>query len=96
MTGGDASFFHKRRVERQGTAVNEGMIGDFERLATALGCGSPGHDFFVSEVGLKIQGIAGIPFLLASDGGDVLLTEYCRVFAIERLEFQIRWNRCLS
>ena len=39
--GGDARVFEKRGVEKEGAAINEGMMGRFERLAaTPPGAGA--------------------------------------------------------
>lgn len=85
VAGGDAGFFHKRRIQNKGAAVDEGMIGDFEGFAPALRSGRAGDNFLVHlQVRLKIERFAGVPLLPAGDGGDVLFAEEGGVSAAER------------
>ncbi len=67
------------------------MIGDFEGFAAALRNGGAGDDVFIHfQIGLKIESVSGMPFLQASDGGEVFLAEDRGIPAIERLEIEGR------
>jgi len=74
--GGYAGFFEERRIENERTAVHEGMICGFEGFARALYAGSAGDEIFVHfQIGLKIQGVADVPALVARQAGEKFLTE---------------------
>jgi len=69
--GGDAGLFQERRVEDKGAAVHEGMVGGLEWFAEAARGNVAGEQFFIKlQIGLKIEGVAGGPFLLFRQSGE--------------------------
>ncbi len=70
------ALFHEGGVETKGATVHERVIGHLEGFAAALRRGGAGDDLFVHlQVGLKIQLVAGIPFLLPGDRRNIFLAK---------------------
>lgn len=92
--GGDTGVFEERRIEEEGAAIDEGVVGGFEGFATAATSRGMREDAFVElQVGLKLQGGSHVPVLLASERGEEFAAEGRGVFAGERLGFAIfLWN----
>ncbi len=80
--GGNASFFHKRRIQNEGTAIDKRMIRDFEGFAFTLRGSRARKNILVhSQVGLKPKCVAGIPPLLTSERAEEFLAKDKCVFS---------------
>jgi hypothetical protein len=74
--GGDAGFLKERGVQDEGAAIDKGVIGWFEGFARAAGGGSAGDEVFIHfQVGLKVEGVADIPALVAGEASKEFLAE---------------------
>lgn len=86
--GSDTGFFEERRVEDEGAAIHEGMVGGFEGLAEAASGSVAGQKFFVElQIGLKIESVSGGPFLLFGKGSQEFAAEEGGIFAQHRFGF---------
>src|SRR5579859_5084911 len=86
--GGNARFFHKRRIEHERAAVDEGMMGGFERLAAAARAGVAREYVFINlQIVLKIESVTGIPLLFTRKRQKKFATEKRRIFSGERHRF---------
>src|SRR5882762_3155039 len=86
--GGDAGPFEERGVQDEGAAVHEGMIGGFERFArAAVGAGAGDKVFVHFQIGLKIEGVANVPALVAGEGREEFLAEGGSFLAFHGLGF---------
>jgi hypothetical protein len=66
------------------------MIGRFERLARAARTGGAGDEIFIHfEIGLKIEGVADVPALVASETGEEFLAERGSFLASHRFDFAV-------
>src|SRR5208337_3792400 len=66
----------KRRIEKEGATIDEGVIGHLERLSRAAGGTHFRQNRLVHlQVRLEFQSVAGIPTLLACECGQVFLLE---------------------
>ena len=84
--GGEAGFFEKRRIQDEGAAVDERVIGGFKGFARTASDICSGDEFFIHfQIRLKIEGIPDIPALVASEAGEEFLAEGGGVFAGHRL-----------
>jgi len=88
--GGDAGPFEERGVQDEGAAVDEGMIGGFERFArAAVGAGAGDEVFVHFKIRLKIKGVADVPALVAGEACEEFLTECGCLLAGHGLGFAV-------
>src|SRR5579871_302363 len=86
--GSNARFFHKRRIEHERAAVDEGMMRGFEWLASAARAGVAREHVFINlQIVLKIESVTGIPLLFARKRQKKFATEKRRIFSGERHSF---------
>lgn len=84
---GQTRIFQKRRIQQEGAAIHERMVGCFKWLAAAAFVGSFREDRLIHlEIGLKLERSAGIPLLLTGQSGEKFLAESRGVFAGQRIE----------
>lgn len=87
---GHARFFHKRRIQNEGAAIDKGMIGDFEGFAFSLRCGPARKNFLIHyQIGLKREGITRIPALVAGQGTEEFLAKRKGVLPFHWFEFGV-------
>jgi len=80
-----ARFFQKRRIEKEGATIDEGVIGHLERLSRAAGGARLRQNRLIHlQVRLEFQSVAGIPTLLACERGKVSLLEGSGEFGVWR------------
>jgi len=82
---GNAGLFHKRRIENECAAVDEGVVGAFEGFPSTAGRRAAGEQIFVNlEIALKVQCIAGVPVAFPRECKQEFLSEGGRVFSGKR------------
>jgi hypothetical protein len=88
--GGKAGPLKERRIQDEGAAVHEGMIGGFEGLARAARTCSAGDEIFVHfQIRLKIEGVTDVPALVASEASEKFLAEGGSFLPSHRLGFAV-------
>lgn len=74
--GSQAGFFEERRVQDEGAAVHEGVIGGFKGFArTGRDVCARDQCFIHLQVGLKFERDAHIPLLVPIESGEEFLTK---------------------
>jgi len=90
----DAGVFEKRGIEQESAAIDEGVAGGFEGLATAATCRGMCQDPFVElQVGLKFERGSHIPALLTSERGEKFAAKGGGIFAGHRFGSAIFFRR---
>jgi hypothetical protein len=86
--GCEACFFQKSRVQHESAAIDERMVCRFVRLTRpSRTCRSSQQIFVHFQIRLEIQGISGVPILLASERSQKFPAKGFRAFANDHALF---------